>query len=227
MEVTHTELKSLIAPYVLGALRAEEVAVVRSHMLSCEECMAEADGYSRDLGPLLLTVDPVAPPEGFADRVLARVTDERSPAAVTPRRRWSLALGTAFLALAVAAGGLTVGLVDVRRDAARNERVLSALTRQGGLDLAGDSGLAGKMVPTEDGAAFVAAGLGEAPDDRTYQLWLIKGDRTVSVSTFEPSDGVAVVETSRSLEGFDGASVTIEPAGGSPQPTTQPVMSSS
>lgn len=227
MELTHSELKALIAPYVLGALPAEEVPVVRSHMLSCEECMAEADAYSRDAGALLLTVDPVAPPEGFTERVLARVPEEQQSAADTVRRRWLPAFGVAFLALVLAVGALTVGLVDARRDAVRNLRVLSALTREDGIDLSGESGVEGKMVPTKDGAAFVAAGLDEPPEERTYQLWLIRDDQTVSVSTFEPSDGIAVLETPRSVEGFEGAAVTIEPAGGSPQPTTQPVMSSS
>ncbi len=228
MELTHTELKSLVAPYVLGALSPEEASAVRRHMPSCEECMTEADGYSSEALSLLMTLDPMSLPEGFEDRVLNRVADERSARApaTAVKRKWSWALGLSFLALIVAAGALTVGLVDARRDIARTERALSVLASDEGIQLTGRGGATGRLVPTEQGSALVVAGLDEVPEGRTYQLWLMKGDRAVSVSTFQPSQEVSVIETPKSIEGFDRAGVTIEPAGGSTRPTTPLVMRS-
>jgi anti-sigma-K factor RskA len=228
VELTHDHLKLLVAPYVLGALDPEEIPLVRKHILSCEECMAEADGFSREAAKLLATVDPQRLPEGFEQRILAEIAVDRHARAPLPprRRRWSFAPGFAFLALVLVAGALSVGLLDARGDLARDERILAAVVARDGFDLTGN-GAHAKMVPTDHGSALIVAGLDHPPQAHTYQLWLLRGEQAVSVSTFESSGPIAVVETSESIEGFDAAAVTIEPAGGSPQPTTQPILHSS
>ena len=227
MNLTHDELRTLIAPYVLGALTADELRVVRAHILSCDECMIEADGYARDASSLLLTVDPAPVPEGFEDRVFARVTDERAVPSTAPRRkrRWSLA-AVMSVVLLIATVALGVALLDTRNDLAESERVLAAVVGTEGLELTGTNGAVAKMVPTDDGSVFVASGLPEPPEGRTYQLWLMRGDEVTSGGTFDSSDGFARVEVPRSVEQFERAAVTVEPAGGSEEPTSEPVMAS-
>ncbi|MFF2275856.1 anti-sigma factor domain-containing protein [Agromyces sp. NPDC058126] len=72
-------------------------------------------------------------------------------------------------------------------------------------------------------SAIVAEGLPDVGDDRTYELWYIDESGPVSAGTFDV-DGE---EAWRLLEGefAPGVAVglTIEPAGGSEQPTTDPV----
>ena len=62
-------------------------------------------------------------------------------------------------------------------------------------------------------------------EDQTYELWYIDSETAVPAGTFTVGDDGT---TWRVLEGdmTAGASVgvTVEPAGGSPQPTTQPVV---
>jgi anti-sigma-K factor RskA len=68
--------------------------------------------------------------------------------------------------------------------------------------------------------------LRKAPDEHTYQLWLIEDDEAKSAGTFDVREGISIHETEQSLEGVDVVAVTIEPGDGSVQPTTDPILSS-
>jgi anti-sigma-K factor RskA len=94
------------------------------------------------------------------------------------------------------------------------------------VSLSGRPGVLAKVLTTGSGTVFVATGMEDPPSDRTYQLWLFEEGSPVSAGTFDPSEGVAIVRTSRSSESIEGAAVTVEPRGGSRSPTTQPVMQS-
>jgi anti-sigma-K factor RskA len=228
IERSHEELKELIAAYALGAVPEEEIGVIRAHILSCEECMAEADGYVDATGALALGVDPVALPGGFEEGVLARVREDRIShvPAGRPRRRWRRAPALAAGALVVALFAvLTAGLLDARSDLSQHEGILTALLHDGGIEVEG-SGAVGRMVPTGDGGVFAVAGLRKAPDAHTYQLWLIEDDEPRSAGTFDVREGISILETGHSLEGVDVVAVTIEPGDGSVQPTTDPILSS-
>lgn len=224
-ERRHEELKELIAPYVLGAVPVEEEQEIRAHLLSCEECMTEADAYSTATAQLALAVDPKPVPDGFAENVvaLARADSAPAPAALPARRRFSLpAFGVA--ALAVVAVVLTGALVNVVGGLRQERRITAALLRDDAIRLEGEGSAA--LVPESGGALFVARDLPAAPGDNVYQLWFLGGERPISAGTFEVSEGRVEVRTDMSLEGVSGAAVTIEPSGGSPQPTSEPVLSS-
>lgn len=83
------------------------------------------------------------------------------------------------------------------------------------------------VASTSDGSVLVAVDLGEAPENRDYQLWLMKEGTPTPGDTFDVSGSVVIVESKHDLSEFDGAAVTVEPEGGSEAPTTEPVLSSS
>jgi anti-sigma-K factor RskA len=225
---THEDLKFNIAPYVLGALPSEEIPSMRAHLTSCDECRAEVDELSKTAESLALSVEPVDPPAGFTRSILDRVADERAEAAASPAIRSRRPL-LAFLAAGMAALAVVLGALalDARGDADANQRVANALLQNSeGMEMRGVAGVEAKVVPGEDGAVFVATGLDELPDDRSYQLWFLEGGSMVSAGVFEVSDGIALLRTSQSTGGVEGAAVTVEPSGGSPQPTTDPVIES-
>lgn len=236
VERTHEEFKALIAPYLLGAVPSDEVPLIRAHILSCEECLSEADGYSAVTASLALAVDPVPLPSGFADRVMSKVTESQPTPVRAPsrRRRWGWVEALAAVSL-VAAIVMAVALVNLSNDLSSNRDALSALVHSDeGFVLKGQ-GAVGHVVPTTDGSLFVVAGLPDAPDEHVYQLWFMAGAcgpgetgpcEATSAGTFKVSDGVTIVETDRSIQGFDDAAVSIEPAGGSVDPTTDPVIRS-
>lgn len=75
--------------------------------------------------------------------------------------------------------------------------------------------------------AFVTtAALTPLPADQTYQLWLI-GEGAESVGTFAldaQGVGTIAVEAARPLSQYQAIGITVEPAGGSPQPTSDPIV---
>ena len=236
-ERTHEELKSLVTAYVLGAVPPDEVGTVRNHILTCDECMAEADQHSSAIDALALAVEPVALPVGFSERVMAQITpksDEETARTASSRRSWlpewlrargpALAAGMAALVLL---GVLGTGWLQTRQDLVRTEDVLSALVvSEDGVELRGERGAAGELVPTNEGAVMAVAGLPEAPGSHVYQLWFMKDGTPVSVGTFETRDGVVVMELAESYDGYEDAAVTVEPSGGSRQPTSDPILAS-
>ena len=226
----HDELKSLIAPYVLGAAPPEDLPRIRSHILSCEECMAEADSYSEVTDSLALMVEPVPVPAGLGERVMEIALGPRTEAEPTARpsagRRWRLVQVFSYAALIVGVAVLAGGLIDTRNDLQTNRRVMTSLLHSNGMELAGQAGAVARIVPTSDGATFVATGMGGAPEAHTYQLWLMRDQEPVSAGVFDGSTDVVVLELAQSLDGYDAAAVTIEPEGGSEQPTGEPIIAS-
>lgn len=142
----------------------------------------------------------------------------------------------ACLAAAAAFGGVAVWQHDSAQDAREQAeqsrqqqqelaRVLAApdakTTRSSKLP----GGATGSVVVSRerDRAAFLASGMGAPPSGKVYQLWFADGDKMRSAGLMESAgDSDAVL-----MEGDVGAAsamgITVEPAGGSPQPTTDPL----
>jgi hypothetical protein len=197
--------------------------------------MVRAENLSAAASSLALAVDPVGVPPGFEDAVMDRVRAGSPEAATTTRTRWRLlvpALGAAALVVAVVV--LAVSLMNARSELSDERAAIAALVQSDeGMQLDGDG--TARMIPTDGGGVFAAAGLDEAPEDHVYQVWLMdeacaQGQpqcEPISAGTFEVEDGVGLLEVERSLEGFAGVAVTIERGDGSEAgPTTDPVLSS-
>jgi len=69
-------------------------------------------------------------------------------------------------------------------------------------------------------------GLEPSPEDRAYQLWFITGEGAqVSAGTFDPRPGARTELTSTTMPGGTVAvSITVEPLGGSPEPSSPPLL---
>ena len=228
MEKTHEELKSLIAPYVLGVIPEDEAGAIRSHIVTCDECMADAERFAEAAASLTHLVGAEELPAGFEKRVIAAVRPEGEPALPPKRKpvlRRVLAGAVALLVIAVAA--LTGAWLDVRNDLDESQTLAEALFNSvPGVELNGAAAGQAKLITSEDGAVFVARDMQPAPGGSTYQLWYLDDGVPSSAGTFDTSRGVAVLRVPRGFEGHDAAAVTIEPIGGSEQPTTEPILAS-
>lgn len=75
---------------------------------------------------------------------------------------------------------------------------------------------------------FVAHNLPRAAPNRTYQLWLItRAQRKISAGVFATSasgDALVIAHYPLAKDSLAAIAVTDEPSGGSPQPTTTPVL---
>jgi anti-sigma-K factor RskA len=77
------------------------------------------------------------------------------------------------------------------------------------------------------GLVFAAADLPTLPGNRDYQLWILGGKQPVGVAVFDADAAgraTAIVDPSASQPTPTAFAVTVEAAGGAPQPTTTPVL---
>jgi anti-sigma-K factor RskA len=72
------------------------------------------------------------------------------------------------------------------------------------------------------GMVFTASNLPAAPEGKVYQVWVLSGDTKLSaglLTTDASGRGAAVFQTSPNIPPPTAVAVTLEPAGGVPQPT--------
>ncbi|MGH2788824.1 MAG: anti-sigma factor [Actinomycetota bacterium] len=231
MNEIHDQVSSLIAAYAIGAVPEEEIPAIRAHILGCEQCYSEAETYAQVALALTETVEPVALPPGFDERVLAHIRGaqtESRPVRSSWHRR-------AIRPLAVGAAAVLVGLLvlvstsylgSVQRQRQYQQAVAALVHDPDALTLTGPGGAEAVLASTATGSVLVALDLGEAPNGRDYQLWLMQDGEPTPADTFDVSESVVIVESDLELSGYDGAAITVEPDGGSEQPSTEPVLSS-
>jgi anti-sigma-K factor RskA len=224
--------------HLLGALEAEERAGLEAHLQSCGVCqqaLAEARGR---MAAVLLTAPERRAPAALRRRVLERL--EAEPAA---RGRWqrrllvaacvglSLALGAA---LAIAwhlrqqRDELRLRLARLEPAARQAEAVVRLLTAPDTVRVELTAGRPvlqphGRLLfHPQHGVLFYATHLPPPPPGRTYQLWLVPArGLPVSLGLCEPGPGgeaELLVPKAPAAEPSAFA-LTLEPAGGVPQPT--------
>ncbi|MEU1536986.1 anti-sigma factor [Actinacidiphila glaucinigra] len=177
--------------------------------------------------------EPPSVPE--PPRAATRATRRRAPQPARRRVRFALA---ACLAAAAALGGVTVWqqqqLGDLRQEnrqtqaqAERVSRVLAAPDAvTASAKLAG--GASGTVVVSrsQDRAVFFAHGMPALSGNRVYQLWYSDGGAMRSAGLMpEPTgrDTTQAVLLQGAVDGASGMGITVEPPGGSPRPTSDPV----
>lgn len=77
------------------------------------------------------------------------------------------------------------------------------------------------------GLVFTASDLPPIPQGRAYQLWVLTAGAPISAGLLEPDAGGVVetfISTPLDLPAPVGMAVTVEPAGGVPAPTSDPVL---
>lgn len=135
--------------------------------------------------------------------------------------------------LAQRAEGLDRQLAQAQTEAARLAQTLQTVSAPGGraIVLAGldpAPGASGRTFvdPSAGRAVFTARNLPALPAGKTYQLWFIPSDgKPVPAGVFQAnSQGAATLEVERIAPDIQVWAVTIEPAGGVPQPTGEMVL---
>lgn len=80
--------------------------------------------------------------------------------------------------------------------------------------------------PSEGMMAVAAHGLPDLPEDKAYELWLISPAGASPAGMMEPDDAVAgaMRMVTGEMDGVTHFGITVEPAAGSPAPTTDPIL---
>jgi len=227
-----TDLHTLLAPYSLDALESSETARFEAHLAQCPECQSELAGFEATAARLGDAV-ALAPPATMRSRVLTEIvrTPQERPVvtAIAQRRGLRSAVPRLIAAAAFLVGTVGVGGYAIERDNAHEADVRSsaitavlaapdAATTSKTFSTGGNLRLVAS--PAKDSAVIVANDLARLKDHKVYQVWIINRAGSTSQGTFTRS-GTMIMH---GAGGADSVAVTVEPEGGSKQPTTPPIV---
>ncbi|GAA3742475.1 anti-sigma factor [Streptomyces tremellae] len=243
--MTTPELHTLTGAYALHALDPAERAEFERHLRACPACAQEVAELSATAGRLGLAVS-LTPPDALKERVMRAVTTERQLPPAVPaasrtgsgagRRRaparWALA---ACLAAAAGLGGVAVWQHEEVQDARAQAQAAQDQARELAAVLSApdarttsgklSDGASGTVVVSrsQDRAAFIASGLPKPPAGKAYQLWFDDGGTMRSAGLITSSAATQSVLLHGHIGRASGMGITVEPAGGSASPTTNPL----
>jgi len=233
--MSHDELRELIPAYALAALDDDERLALETHLRECDDCRALLAEYRVLSDDLLYAAPPVAAPAGLTEDMRQRIAAPATGNASRFSLRALLRRPAFGLALAGLAALLLIGSNAYwAARTARSERqvaAMAALAKAPGVILtASEEGYGrGVLFRPADGEVSLLCvwGMPSLPQGQAYQVWLISGQERASGGTFRVTDegyGVLFIKPPDSLQDYDGLGITVEPAGGSPGPTTPRVM---
>ena len=245
MGLRRTDPHTLAGAYAMDSVSPSDRAAFEQHLAGCEPCRQEIRGL-REATARLAGAVAVQPPPGMRDAALAAAARTRQlppavraeagpwPARAAARGRWlpRLALGLAGALAAVAIVlGVAVSGAQHRLDQAQlhTRAIATVLNASDATMLTAKVTTGGSatvvMSHRERALVFTAAGLQPLPAAESYELWLMGpgGDRGAGMMPgYRPGPvGPMVVS---GLASGDQVGLTVEPAGGSPRPTSAPVL---
>ncbi|WP_328539710.1 anti-sigma factor [Streptomyces sp. NBC_00344] len=238
------DLHTLTGAYALHALDTDERAEFEQHLADCPACTQEVRELQATAGRLGLAVT-VTPPPALKAQVLRRIATERQeppllahqPRGGGGRRGRALSRFTlaACLAAAVGFGGIAVWqheeAGDARASAQHSQQQADALASvlaapdakvtTGRLS----NGATGTAVVSHsrNKAAFLASGLPKPPSGKVYQLWFNDAGTMRPAGLLNSSATSEGVLLAGSVNSAKGMGITVEPAGGSAEPTSNPL----
>jgi anti-sigma-K factor RskA len=228
-----SDIHALSGAYAIDALDDIERAQFERHLAECAECRAEVDGL-REAGGMLAEAVAAAPPASLRDRVLADIATVRPlppvtvPATQQRRRFRPVALVAAAAAVIALGAGAVVwqpwadetsqspqlSAADQIRQAPDAEEYTQTLP----------GGAEATLLRSQElnKAVLVTENMPPPPAGKTYELWLnhegvgmVPAGLMDATETEVPLEGDAATAT--------GAGITVEPSGGSEEPTLPPV----
>lgn len=246
------DLHTLTGAFVLHALIDEERTEFERHLAACDSCAQEVSELAATAGRLARAVS-FAPPADMKTEVLRRVATVRQlPPHITTSEKTGGTSGktaggsgrarqlsrfalAACLAAAAAFGGIAVWQHQRADEAGMREqqaqrrseelaRVLAAPDAKASTARLSD-GATGTVVVAKslDQAAFVAAKMPEPPSGKVYQLWFNDDGSMRSAGLMDPARSTEAVLLDGPVDEASGIGITVEPAGGSEEPTSDPV----
>lgn len=250
--MTHEDIESIAALDAISVATPEEAARLHAHLPDCADCRRVRDEYAEAATLMVRDIEPVPPPPALRERIAGAVEEGDNMIDAEHQFRWSPWLATAA-ALFLALWGWRELTMRVAREHVRSKdseitqlreenkqlraqkeklsSEMESLASKGTRTIA----LAGQQVspsasarvflePDKRRAVVFFHDLPSNPNDKSYQLWIIRGDqpRPQSAGVFDVTKGGAATIAIENLPvdtQIKGLAVTLETKGGSPQPT--------
>ncbi|MEW6207572.1 MAG: anti-sigma factor [Acidobacteriota bacterium] len=244
-ELKTEELQERAAIYALGALSQHEARAFENHLREqCKVCEEEVAAFAEAVGQIGLSVEAQSPPDYLRDLLLSRIEKEadqqsrviRFPeqsAAPSAQAESSTSNKRVYLRLAVAASLALMAAAAILfwRQAVRLQNELEQaksasssslrMIRIDGQEAAPQS--SGNIYwDVEKNRWVVAVTLPPLPAGKVYQLWFVTPEAKISaglIRTDSEGKGAILVEVPRHINKLAAAAITLEPEGGSEQPT--------
>ena len=213
------------------------------HLNRCQSCAGEVRGF-REVATSRAFAAAVEPPPGLRGRVMAAVARTRQVppevrAEARPQRSRSWAPWVPWLSGVVATAGIVIAVIfgiaaahtqaQLNQARAQNQEIAGVLTAPDARLLTSRTTAGGAAVvvlaPSRRQLVVSTAGLPALPSGQVYQLWLIGPVKIVSAGLLPAAEGgkTSPVLASGIVPG-DKLGLTVEPAPGTAQPTTTPIL---
>jgi anti-sigma-K factor RskA len=240
----HSRWNDDLAAYAIGALGPEETVSFAAHLAGCDRCRGELHRLAPAVELLPASVEQLRPPPALRGRIMAAIA-EQEPADATvsaggtvPKpakpsrpslreriRGWHVPALPAALTAAAVAAAFAVGFLvrGTGEDTGPQRTTVPVVAAAGGGDVRG------QLISDAGAWHLDVSHLPQPGAGRVYQAWVMRRGRDVEPSTVFvlARDGSSTVAIPQSLSSGDQVLVTQEPAGGSPAPTSRPLLSAS
>jgi anti-sigma-K factor RskA len=253
-EMNNERFEDLKDAYVLGALPEEERLSFEDYLAAHPERQAEIDELGAIAGLLAFSPQEQEPSPELRSRVMEVVKAEAEPRRDTRRSVTArigdylsvrgLALGAAALLVIgllswnVLLQGQVEDLHGQVQDAQVQVQDLQAqvedarrqrqLQQSPTIELEGswaDQGANAEVASIhKNQVILVARDMPSVPEGRTCQIWVISDDVPKPSGLFQPEGKMTAAPITNSITNADVIAVTVEPAGGSIEPTSDPVL---
>ena len=246
MRFLRRDLHSLSGAYALDALETEaERDRFTRHLSRCPSCAGEVRGFREVATAMAFAAagPSTEPPPGLRDRVLTAAARTRQlppvvadGARARPRRTrswvpWlSGVVAAASVVVAVLFGLAQAHTQDELNQVRAENKAISLLLSSPQVTLLSQSTTKGGVATVVLAAArhqlvVVTSGLPALPSGQVYQLWLIGKTKTTSAGLLPPTQaGQTPPMLASGVVKGDTLGLTVEPAPGSAQPTTVPIL---
>ena len=223
-EINREKFEELKEAYALGAVSEEERRAIEEYLAEHPELRYEIEELSTLSNLLAFSPTEYEPPPALRRNIMnavkAEAGEQSTEGRSTLQRLWSY-LSLQRLALGAAAAVLVV-LLSWNISLQSEGDGLQSFELQGSGPA--EDVQAEVIEMEEDRFVLVAEDMPSMPEDQTMQIWVIEDGKPKPGGTFRPEDGLAAAPVTVPLQGADTVAVTVEPAGGSAQPTSDPVL---
>lgn len=229
------DVHTLAGAYALDALSEEDRATFERHLAVCSDCQDEIASLT-ETASRLAAATAQTPPPLMRDTVLSQIrrTPQLPPRGEPGRRpgnRWMWPVA-ASIAAALVLAAVSFGWTQARQaEAARQAlaRIVSVTSDPSAQrsTAAVTGGGSVTLVVAGQHAVLLARDLPPLPDGRGYQLWVL----TPGTAPLSAGMGATATAAAQPWQHYLGTlragqrvAITVEPAGGSKQPSTAPLV---
>lgn len=227
------KFEDLKAAYVLRALTEDERRELEEYLADHPEHRTEVEDLASLANLIALSPAEHEPSPELRKNIMRVVESEATtsqtsePSALARLREFVTFRKLALGAVAILAVALLSWNVLLQSEVSQLQGQLQQQERQTfALQGTGNASSAQAEVVTLDRgrSVLLTENMPSVPADRTFQIWVIKDGTPVSAGTFKPDSGTSAAAIEASLSGAEAVAITVEPAGGSDQPTSDPML---